>query len=187
MTNPRLASRYAKSIIDLAVERNELESVFHDMNYVQQLTSQSKELLVLLKSPIVTADKKQNVLKALTEGRVTPMTAAFMNLLVVKGRERFLPEIVKSFISQYKQIKGIHSVKLTTATPVSEAVKQRIIEQVKNTSEMQQIELETIVDPKLIGGFVLQAGDKLVDASIYYDLKEVAKQFESNDFIYKLR
>lgn len=55
------------------------------------------------------------------------------------------------------------------------------------TSNMQNIELETIVNEKLIGGFVLQAGDKLIDASISYDLKEIAKQFENNDFIYKVR
>ena len=39
----------------------------------------------------------------------------------------------------------------------------------------------------LIGGFVLQVGDKLVDASISYDLNTIARQFENNDFIYKIR
>jgi F-type H+-transporting ATPase subunit delta len=52
---------------------------------------------------------------------------------------------------------------------------------------MQHIELETSVDQKLIGGFVLQVGDKLVDASIAYDLKQIARQFDNNDFIYKVR
>ena len=52
---------------------------------------------------------------------------------------------------------------------------------------MQNIELQESVDPKLIGGFVLQVGDKLVDASIAYDLKEISRQFESNDFIYRVR
>ena len=52
---------------------------------------------------------------------------------------------------------------------------------------MQTIELEAEVDPNIIGGFILQAGDKLVDASIAYDLKEISKQFQNNDFIYKVR
>jgi F-type H+-transporting ATPase subunit delta len=52
---------------------------------------------------------------------------------------------------------------------------------------MQQIELETLVDEDLIGGYVLQAGDKLMDASIAYDLKHIARQFENNDFIYKVK
>ena len=78
-------------------------------------------------------------------------------------------------------------MKLTTATPVSEEVKNSIVAQVRKTSNMENIELETKVDPKLIGGFVLQAGDKLVDASIASDLKEIARDFENNDFIYKVR
>jgi F-type H+-transporting ATPase subunit delta len=76
---------------------------------------------------------------------------------------------------------------LTTAVPLSEDVKKQIIDQVKKISEMQQIELETHVDEELIGGYVLQAGDKLMDASIAYDLKHIARQFENNDFIYKVK
>ena len=52
---------------------------------------------------------------------------------------------------------------------------------------MQNIELETTVNEDLIGGFVLQAGDKLIDASIAYNLKNIARQFENNDFVYKIR
>jgi F-type H+-transporting ATPase subunit delta len=187
MTNPRLATRYAKSLIDLSVERGQLEEVYKDMQYLQQVIRQSPDFVFVLRSPVVTADKKQNIIKAITAGKVSELTYAFTNLLVTKGREAGLPEIITAFIKQYKVHKGIHIVKLTTAAPVSDQLKNTIIDQVKATSDMQNIELETVVDPKLIGGFILQSGDKLVDASILYDLKEVSKQFENNDFIYKVR
>jgi F-type H+-transporting ATPase subunit delta len=106
---------------------------------------------------------------------------------VRKGRESNLPEIISAFINQYKEYKHIYSVKLTTAAPLSEELKAAIVKQIQSVSEMQNIELETAVKPELIGGFVLQAGDKLVDASISYDLKEIATQFENNDFVYKIR
>ena len=141
----------------------------------------------LLRSPIVSSDKKQAVIDAVTAKNISPMTSSFTRLLVNKGREGDLPEIITAFIQQYKQKKEIHTVKLTTATPVSDDVKRSIIDRVKKTSDMVNIELETIVDPNIIGGFVLQAGDKLVDASIAYDLKEISRQFENNDFIYKVR
>ncbi len=111
----------------------------------------------------------------------------FAHLLVKKGRESHLPEIISSFIDQYKEYKHIYTVKLTTAAPLSEELKSAIVKQIQTVSEMKDIELETAVKPELIGGFVLQAGDKLVDASISYDLKEIARQFESNDFVYKIR
>jgi F-type H+-transporting ATPase subunit delta len=92
-----------------------------------------------------------------------------------------------AFIKQYKEYKGIHTVKLTTAVPVTDAVKNQIIDQVRKTSGMQNIEVESVVNPNIIGGFVLQTGDKLIDVSIAYDLKNVSRQFENNDFIYKVR
>lgn len=187
MLNPRVASRYAKSVLDLAVEKGQLEQVYNDMLYLKSLTKESKDFLNLLKSPVVKGDAKAKVIKAVTAGNISIMTASFIDLMISKTREAVLPEVVTSFIQQYKEHKNIHVVKLTTASPVSEQVKNAIIDQVRKTSDMQNIELEEKVDPNIIGGFILQAGDKLIDASIAYDLKNIARQFENNDFIYKVR
>ena len=187
MPNPRLAYRYAKSILDLAIEKGQLEQVYNDMLYLQQVTKLSRDFLNLLKSPIVSADRKLAVVNAIVGGNVGELTNAFTKLLVNKGREGGLPEIITAFIQQYKSRKGIYTVKLTTATPISDELKNSIINQVKKTSVMQNIELEEKVDPDIIGGFVLQAGDKLIDASISYDLQTISRQFDNNDFIYKVR
>jgi F-type H+-transporting ATPase subunit delta len=187
MPNPRLASRYAKSVLDLAIEKGQLEEVYADMQYLQLLNNSSREFLNLLRSPIVASDKKQMAVDAVTAGKISVITTSFTRLLITKGREGELPEIITAFISQYKEFKGIHTVKLTTASPISDEVKNSLVAQVRKTSNMENIELEIKVDPKLIGGFVLQAGDKLVDASIATDLKEIARDFENNDFIYKVR
>lgn len=187
MPNPRLASRYAKSVLDLAVERGQLEKVYNDMLYLQQVIKSSRDFLNLLRSPIVSTDKKIAVIDAVIGKSVSELTGAFTRLLVNKNREGELPEIIVAFIKQYKDTKGIHTVKLTTAVPVSDAVRNQIIEQVQRTSGMRNIEVESIVDPNIIGGFVLQTGDKLIDVSIAYDLKNVSRQFENNDFIYKVR
>ncbi|HEU4903367.1 MAG TPA: ATP synthase F1 subunit delta [Flavisolibacter sp.] len=187
MSNTRVASRYAKSLLDLAVEKGQLEQVYADMLYLQRLTKESREFLSLLRSPVVKPDIKSKALTAVTKGNVSDLTTAFINLMINKARESVLPEILTAFISQYKQHKGIQIVKLTTAVPISESVKQAIIAQVKKTSDSQTLELQEVIDPKIIGGFVLQTGDKLIDASIAYDLQNVSRQFENNDFIYKVR
>lgn len=187
MQNTRVASRYAKSLIDLAVEKGQLEQVYADMLYLQQLNKASREFLNLLRSPVVKPDAKIKAINAVTKGKISDMTVSFTTLLINKAREADLPEVITSFIQQYKQKKNINTVKLTTAVPVSEDVKKQLIAQVMKTSNLQNIELETVVDPNIIGGFVLQSGDKLIDASIAYDLKNVSRQFENNDFIYKVR
>ncbi len=187
MSNPRLAYRYAKSIIDLSQEKGQLEDVYNDMLFLQKVIKGNRDFQVLLRSPVITPDKKLKVMEAVTAGRVSEITTLFNRLLINKGREASLPEVIVSFIKQYKELKNIHSVKLTTAVPVSQEIKNAFVEQIKKTSAIQNIELEAKVDEKIIGGFVLQAGDQLIDASISYDLKEIARQFENNDFIYNIR
>jgi F-type H+-transporting ATPase subunit delta len=187
MPNPRLASRYAKALIQLAIERGELETVFADMQWLQSVCKSNPDFVNVLRSPIIKGDQKNKIITAVTTGRISELTASFNKLLINKTRESDLPEITAAFIQQYKEHKNIHTVKLTTASPVSEAMKNEIMKQIKSTSNMQNIELETSVNEALIGGFVLQAGDKLIDASVAYDLKQISRQFENNDFIYKIR
>ncbi|MEO6916488.1 MAG: ATP synthase F1 subunit delta [Chitinophagaceae bacterium] len=187
MTNPRVAGRYAKSLIDLAVERNELESVHTDIVYLRDLMKASREFTVVLRSPVIKADKKIAILNSVTKGNIGELTESFMRLMISKGREIGLPEIVFAFISQYNEIKGIDKVKLTTAQPLSEEVQQQILQKFADASPERKIDIETKVDEELIGGFVLEFNNNLVDASIARDLKDIKKQFQENSYIQNIR
>ncbi|HEX6429387.1 MAG TPA: ATP synthase F1 subunit delta [Niastella sp.] len=187
MPNPRLAARYAKSLIDLANERNQVETVYEDMQYLQALCKESRDFLALMRSPVVKADKKVAIVLAVTKGKISELTDSFNRLMITKGRESLLPEISSAFIDQYKLQKGIHTIKLTTAVPVTEEVKKQIISRIQSQTGMNNIDLKVSVDEEIIGGFVLEVGDQLVDASILYDLNKIKTQFLNNDFIYKIR
>src|SRR5882757_1445753 len=187
MPNPRLAARYAKSLVDLAVERNQLEAVYKDMLYLQSLTRSSKELVNFLRSPVIKGDKKQKIVDTLTQGKIGELTAAFIRLLITKAREEHLPEISESVITIYNTKKGIHKVKLSTAEPVSDSLKDAIVNKIKSETSLQKIELEMVVKPELIGGFVLEFDNNLVDASIARDLRDIKKQFSQNIYIPQLR
>jgi F-type H+-transporting ATPase subunit delta len=187
MPNPRLATRYAKSLIDLSLEKGQLENVYADMQWLNKVTVSNPDFVNVLRSPVIKSDKKIKIVEAVIAGSVSELTLAFTRLLITKGRESNFPEIISAFITQYKLYKNIHTIQLTTASPLSEAAKEAIVSQVKKSGGYENIELQTKVDEKLIGGFVLQAGDKLIDASIAYDLKTIARQFENNDFVYKIR
>lgn len=187
MQNPRLAGRYAKSLIDLATEKGQLAEVHKDMLYLQAVCKSSREFVNLLKSPVIKSDKKSAIIKAITDGRIGKIMDTFNHLLIQKGREYYLPEIVTAFIEQYNALHGIHHVKLTTATTVSENLKAAITNKVKTESDFQTVELETIVNPALIGGFVLEYNNNLVDASILRDLKDIKKQFIGNVYEHNIR
>ena len=188
MPNPRLAARYAKSLVDLSTERNQLEVVYTDMRFLHQVTKASRDFVNLLRSPVVNADKKHGIIDTITKGRISELTAAFIKLLVNKGRESDMPEIIHAFIEQYNAIKGIHKVKLTTATAISDDLKNAIVSKVKREAKLENVELEEKIDDALIGGFVLEYNNNLVDASVLRDLKDISKQFkERNVFVQNIR
>jgi F-type H+-transporting ATPase subunit delta len=187
MLNPRLAGRYAKALLDLSIEQQSLEEVYNDMQFLQAVSVSNKDFVIILKSPVISPEKKIAILDAVTKGKIGILSFSFIRLLVTKGRELNLPEIANAFIEQYKKYKKIYPVTLTTAQPVTEELKTEIVNKVKSQSGIENIELTSEVDEELIGGFVLQMGNTLVDASIAYDLNTIRKQFLNNDFIYKIR
>src|SRR5690349_16312406 len=99
MHNPRLASRYAKSSIDLAIEKGQLEKIFSDMQWLQGVIKQSHDFTNLLRCPIIKAQTKGKVIDAVIRGNVTDATSLFVHLVIAKGREGNLQEIISSFIS----------------------------------------------------------------------------------------
>ena len=187
MTNPRLATRNAKSLIGLAQEKNVLEAVIADMKFFSSLQKTNPDFTALLRSPIINADKKEKIINAITGNKVSELSNLFISLLVRKGREGNLPEIAEAFITQYNTLKGIHKVKLTTAAPLSQQIQQEIMAKIKTESGVKNIELETGVDHELVGGFTLQMADIYVDASILRDLNDIKKQFLNNEYIHQLR
>ena len=187
MPNPRLAARYAKSLIDLSTEKGQLQAVYEDIQLLKAICKSNRDFVVMLRSPVIKADKKNNILTAITAGKISVLAAGFITLLVSKGRESDLPEVVDAFIDQYNTIMGIHKVKLTTASPVGDILKSNIAAKIKAESGLENIELEVQTNESLIGGFVLEFNNNLIDASILRDLKDIKKQFTGNDYIHNIR
>jgi F-type H+-transporting ATPase subunit delta len=187
MLNPRLAGRYAKSLIDLSIETNQLEVVYKDMQYLQAVCKASRQFVSLLKSPVIPIDKKLKALNAVTGANVSELTSKFNALLINKNREFYLPEIVNAFIDQYNVIKGIHKVKLTTAAPVSDEVKRSIVNKITKETSLDSIELESVVQEEIVGGFILEFENNLVDASIRRDLRDLKAQFDKNIYVRQIR
>ncbi len=187
MNNPRLAGRYARSLLDLAIEQNILEAVLADVKKLSSITVGNRDFAALLRSPVVPSDKKGKIIDAVIEGKVSNLTFSFVQLITRKSRESYLPEIVKAFVEQYNELKNIHRIKLTTATPISEELKTAIVNKVKADAGIENIELEALVQEELIGGFKMEMGGTLVDATVLHDLKFVKKQFADNEYIQKLR
>ena len=187
MNNPRLAGRYAKSLLDLATELNQVDIVYADMKWLHSICKSNPDFVVVLKSPIIKPLIKAKIIRSITDGRVSKLTTAFIELLVKKAREINLPEIVMAYIDQFNKLRNIHKVKITTAEPISDDMMQTIMTNVKAIPGKQTYEVETHIDTELIGGFLLETDGTLVDASILRDLKDIQKQFMNNDYLHRIR
>ena len=187
MQNPRLAGRYAKSLLDIAVEKNELEKVYTDVKYIQAVIAASSEFVNVLRSPIIKADKKLAIVSSVTQNKVGAILEGFNKLLIAKNREANLPEILNAFEEQYNTLKNISKVKLTSATELSDTTKQAIISRLEKDAGLANIQLQTKIDERLIGGFVLEYNNNIVDASIIRDLKDIKKQFSQNVYVHAIR
>lgn len=187
MLNPRLASRYAKSLIDLSIEQNNLEATLKDMQLLDAICKQSREFTSMMRSPVIKADKKLAITDAVLNGRISVLTSSFIHLLIRKGREQNLDEIAQAFITQYRTNQKIRMVKLTTATVVDQSVVDVLKSKLQANFPGGSVEMEVAVDPSILGGFILDMGDKQLDASISRDLNDIRKQFTKNLYVSQLR
>ncbi len=175
MSVSTVANRYAKSLIDLAVEQNKLEQIYEDMQGFKS-SLDSRDLVLMLKSPIINSSKKISAFKAVFGGKMDEMTMSFFNLVMKKGRESALPEITNAFIEQYRAKKNISSAKVITATKLTQE-KLDSIKASLSKSGSATFEIEEEVDESLIGGFVIEMGDKKYDASVKHKLDKLRKTF----------
>ena len=182
MRSTRLSSRYAKSLLNLAVEQNKLDDTLKDMKYIVSLCSFNKDLVLMLKSPIIKTDKKISILSEIFSQNVSDITLAFINIITNKKREMHLEAIGDSFINLYKSYNNIKTVSITTAEPISDQTKSEIMTYIKKTGG-DEIELTEIVDEDIIGGVIIKMGDKQLDASVTRNIKKLKKTFNKNLYI----
>ncbi|GAB2695161.1 ATP synthase F1 subunit delta [Mucilaginibacter koreensis] len=179
MSELTVASRYAKSLIDLSEEQNTLEETKKDMELFVQVVKANSQLQAVLRNPIISHDKKVNILKALFGDKVSKATEAFFAIMVNKSRGDVLYFTAQEFVNQYNIKKHIVKASVVSAAPLSEANRLAIIDEVKQIVG-GEIVLQVKVDPALIGGFVLTVGDRQIDTSVSGSLKRLKKDFAEN-------
>jgi F-type H+-transporting ATPase subunit delta len=177
-----VASRYAKSLIDLAVETKQLEEVRADMKLIKRVCEGNREFVILLESPVVKTDKKMAIFKEIFGDKISVTTLTFLNLIATKRREGYIDNIAYAFDEQYKIYKNITSAEVTSAAPLDADNKAQILAIVSKTAT-GQIELIEKVDKSLIGGFILTVDGKRVDTTVKRKLNDLRKNFSGNVYV----
>lgn len=186
MKGHKAASRYAKSILDLGIEQAQVDALYSDMQLIASVCKESKDLVLLLKSPVVKKDVKLNVLSKVFGAQVSTITNSFLSILTKKNREELLADIATAYIQQYKSYKNIVTAKVTTAVALTDELRKEITSIIKNSGVTGTLEIEEHVDPTIIGGIILKVEDKQVDASLLRSFKDLKKNFSTNLYVNQL-
>lgn len=183
MADLRVASRYVKSLLSLAIEKGAVEAVHNDMTLFSKTVEQSKDFALMLHSPIIKHEVKKTILTKIFESKVNPLTMAIIAILTQKNREPLLPSIAKEFHNAYNEYKGIGKATITTSVAMDAALRAEIEKMVKKISSKDKVELIEKVDADMIGGFILNVGDRQIDTSIKNKLKALKVKFSENPYI----
>ena len=135
MNQSRVTIRYAKALFELAIEQDKLEQCYNDMTLLDAACVESKELSLLLKSPIVKTDKKLKILEDVFGSKIGEVTMSFIKIIATKKREPLLALIASSFITLYKARRKIETATVITANPLDEALKSEVIDFIKKHGE----------------------------------------------------
>ena len=179
MKDLKVSNRYAKALLELAVETNNLEDCCSDMNTILTVCQDSKEFYLLLKSPIIKTDKKIVIMEEVFSNKLSELTTGFIKIITSKKREAILDSVAKSFISLYKEKKNIVSAKLVTATEIDDETRQGVLGFIKEKG-YKNVDLQEKIDESIIGGSIINIGNKQIDASVSNKINEMKQKFSVN-------
>lgn len=173
----RAAIRYAKAILETAVSSGNTVQVNDDMKLIVASVSGSQELNEFLSSPIITSEVKMNALSEVFVN-VQAETKMLFKLLQENKRFEILESIASQFNRLYDEMNGVEVAKVTTAFPITPELETKVLAKIAEISN-KKITIENIVDPSIIGGFILRIGDKQYNASVANRLQELRREFSN--------
>ncbi|NBC82766.1 MAG: ATP synthase F1 subunit delta [Bacteroidetes bacterium] len=179
MNEGPVAVRYAKALFESASEKQALDKVYADLNLLEQTLSENDQLIAFLASPVISASKKNETLKAIFKEYMSPVTLSLFQLVIHNKRANLLDAIARSYMRFYREKKNIQTVRLITATDISNHLKTKIVDLVKQVYH-SEIELSEKIDDRIIGGFIMRVGDMQFDASISNQLKKIKQELSDS-------
>ncbi len=175
MIDKTLAAGYLQALLELAKSKNQLEEVTKDLDAVANLFDENEKLRKIFLHPSVTRDEKTSLVKSVFAPYVSTLVKNFLLLLVTKRRENILDDVLEQYQAVADLVGGRSRATVTTAIPITEdrrAGLKKTLEDVTNRT----VEVNTRVDPEILGGVVVKMGNKVIDGSVATRLKNLRKK-----------
>lgn len=162
--------------MELAEEQKQLDRVVEDLELLQRTTKESREFLLFLKSPVIKKEKKKEIFSSLFGDRLGPLTSSFVALLIEKGREDILPQIINQFFALRDERLGIVTVDVKAATELTNDQVNAIRQRFEGITK-KKVRVALSLDKQLKGGFLARVGDTVYDGSVRHQLELMRERF----------
>ena len=167
-----ISVRYARALLKSATDQQLEDAVYQEMQLLAKSYLDVPQLRQTIAGPMLSKDKKETLLLTAVGGSATPLTKAFIQLVLKEGREPVMQFIANSYVTLYRQQKNIIRGRLITAAQVSAQTEQKMRQMVESKTS-GTVEFETEVNPDLIGGFILEYDTFRMDASVKKKLNSI--------------
>jgi len=172
----RVARRYAEAALELAEEQKQGERLAEDLEILQKAIKESREFLAMLKSPVISKEKKRAVLTETFKPRFGALSFNFLSMILDKGREDLLGDIIGEYFKLRDDRLGIVTLDVRAATELSKSQQQAIVQRFEEITQ-KKIRVAFSIDKQLKGGFVARVGDTVYDGSIQRQLELLRDRF----------
>jgi len=174
--------RYAKALFLQAEEEGKTEAVLQDARNIMRLFDENPELKKAILHPAIKGSQKREVIDQVFHDQVTPVMFQFLHLLLKNKREFYINDIFRNFRDQFNESRGIKWVELTTALKIEDREKDSIKKLIRESFGAQKVDFEEKLDPEIVGGFIVQIGDQLLDASVRRQLEMIRKTLLNHNY-----
>lgn len=178
MSGSRAAIRYAKAVLSLAKDQKSTEAVNSDMKSITNTIAQSEDLNQMLQTPVVRSSDKKAVLTAVFKN-TNAITVNLIDTLISNKRLALLNDVAASYIELYDHMRGSQVASVTTAIPLTDELKTKVLAKVKVLTG-KEAEVKNIIDESILGGFILRVGDIQYNASVSNKLNKLKREFTLN-------
>jgi len=177
MASTRAAIRYAKAILDLANSKGVAEAVNNDMKSIASTIENNAELSDFIQNPTTRVEVKESALLEVFAD-VNDVTKGLFHLLFENKRFEILDAIATEYTKVFDEGNGIEVAKVTTAISMDAALEAKVLAKIATLSD-KKITIENIVDPSIIGGFILRIGDQQYNASVANRLQVLKRELSN--------
>ena len=169
-----VADKYSSAMFELAQEQNKLELMEEQLGYVASVMVDQPELRSFLENPIVTEDAKIKLISKIFDSSIDKVALHFIYVMIKRGRYRYIALAIEAFIKKSRAARGILEATVTVAEPITADVEASVQAKLREATGKDVI-LSVRQDPSIMGGIVIQVGDKRIDGSVARRLEELEK------------